>query len=247
MKVNLGGIVNISTVDWHGKVSMVIFLRGCPFRCVYCQNYNLLRGSNYEDIAKIEKEVEDVGDFIDAIVLSGGEPFMQPLAIERISEIARKRSLLIAAQTNGYYPFRIKEALEKKLIDKIFLDVKAPLSDETLYRKLTKVKDAAEKVRMSLEVCKNAGIDLEVVTTLFRDFIGLEEARRIARELREIEMVCTYILQQGRPEHAPEEEIKNKEAFSRDELVHIAKEVKAELGNKIKVKIRTKERGEEVL
>ena len=37
----VGGIAPFSTVDWPGKLSCVAFLAGCPWRCPYCQNYQL--------------------------------------------------------------------------------------------------------------------------------------------------------------------------------------------------------------
>lgn len=246
MKINLGGIVNISTVDWHGKVSMVIFLRGCPLRCIYCQNYDLLEESDYVEVAEIDKRMQKVEDFIDAVVLSGGEPFMQPYAVEEISKIAKRKALEVGVQTNGFYPSRVEYALNEKLIDKIFLDVKAPLSDTQLYEKLTQVSNVVERVKRTLEICKKKKIELEVVTTLFRDLVGLEEVKKIVQELKEMEIECTYVIQQGRPELAPTEDIKKEEAFSREELYKIADIINKAYYLK-EVRIRTKERGEEVL
>lgn len=129
LKVNFGGTVPFSTIDWRGKASMVIFLRGCPLQCIYCHNYKLLEDPNY-----VEQE-----------------------EIEAIAEFVKKRSLFVAVQTNGFYPAVVETLLEKNLIDKIFLDIKAPLSDGTLYEK----------------------------TTVFKNLVGAEEVKRIAKELEE--------------------------------------------------------------
>jgi len=40
--LRIGGFVDMSTVDWYGNVSLVIFFAGCNFRCPYCQNSGLL-------------------------------------------------------------------------------------------------------------------------------------------------------------------------------------------------------------
>jgi pyruvate formate lyase activating enzyme len=252
-KINLGDIVPISTIDWRGKVSAVIFLRGCPLRCVYCQNYNLLEGDNYVEMREIEEELKKSMDFIDAVVLSGGEPFMQPHAIERISEFARKKSLLLGVQTNGFYPEVVESLLKGDLIDKIFLDIKAPLSDKTLYERVTRARfsnvdvdvDVVERVKSTLDVCVKRKIDLELVTTVFRNLIAKEEVKKIAEEIQRECARCPYIIQQGQPEHAMEEEIRKEEALSREELKEMA-ELISKVSSLEEIRIRTKECGEEV-
>ncbi|HMB45748.1 MAG TPA: hypothetical protein VKL21_08000, partial [Candidatus Methanoperedens sp.] len=52
---------------------------------------------------------------------------------------------------------------------------------------------------------------------------------------------CTYVIQQGIPENAPEGEIRKDKAFTRDELEALALSISFLKD----VRIRTKERGEE--
>ena len=249
IRINLGGIVPFSTIDWRGNAAMVIFLRRCPLRCIYCQNYNLLdrRDDNYVEMQEIEEDIKKNEDFIDAVVLSGGEPFMQPRAIEAISEYAKKRSLFVGVQTNGFYPEVIESMLKEKLIDKIFLDIKAPLSDEKLYEKLTKVPGVAERVRNTLDVCLRAKMDLELVTTVFKNLVGAVEVKRIVKEMEEAGAAhCPYVIQQGRIELVPDKAIKEEDVFSHEELKGLAALAfhAAYLND---VRIRTREDGEEVI
>ena len=247
-KINLGDIVSFSTIDWRGKAAMVIFLRGCPLRCIYCQNYDLLDGSNYVEMNGIEAEIITNKDFIDAVVLTGGEPFMQPHAVEAIAGFAKKKhALVVAVQTCGFYPEVLKSMLKNGLIDKIFLDIKAPLSDERLYEKLTKVSGVTGRVKDTLDVCIHAGIDLELVTTVFKTLVGLEEVKRIAKELEEAGAAyCPYVLQQGRAERVPDRTIKDEDVFSREELKELAAGAYPAAHLK-EVRIRTREAGEEVI
>ena len=54
-----------------------------------------------------------------------------------LSELyAKTHSLFVAVQTNGSYPTVIGSMLRQNLIDNIFLDIKAPLSDEKLYDRI---------------------------------------------------------------------------------------------------------------
>ncbi|HEX58905.1 MAG TPA: anaerobic ribonucleoside-triphosphate reductase activating protein [Methanomicrobia archaeon] len=242
VKANVGGVVHISTVDWHGKVAHVIFFRGCPFRCVYCQNYKILEGENYVSLDELMRGVRDAKFLADAVVFSGGEPLMQFSAVFELARLVREEGLLVAVQTNGFYPGRLEKLLKEKLLDKVFIDVKAPLDDEK-YERITGVKGAAARVRESLEVLRREGADFEAVTTVFRGLVAEPEVRKIALELKEIFGRCTHVIQQGRPELAMSEELRREKALSRSEVLELAR-VAAAFG--LEVKIRTKEHGEEV-
>jgi len=196
---------------------------------------------------EIEEELIKNEGFIDAVVLSGGEPFMQSHALEAISHCAKKHSLFVAVQTNGFYSDIIKSTLKRNLIDKIFLDFKTPLSDERLYESLTTVSGVAGRVKNTLDACIHANIDLELVTTVFKNLVGSEEVKRIAKDIEEAGAVgCPYVIQQGRTEHVPDKAIKEDDIFSREELKELAADAYHAADLK-EVRIRTREDGEEVI
>jgi pyruvate formate lyase activating enzyme len=245
--VNFGDVVPFSTIDWRGKAAMVIFFRGCPLRCIYCQNSTLLEDANSIDTEEIAAEITKNKDFIDAVVLSGGEPFMQPQAIEAIARFAKKHALLIATQTCGFYPLVVESLLKMDLVDKLFLDIKAPPSDEKLYNKITHASGVAERVKSTLNVCVDANIDFEVVTTVFKNLVGLEEVKRIAEELAAAGAAeYPYVIQQGRPELVPEGALNGDDVFSHEELKMLAAGA-YHTAHLREVRIRTRKAGEEVI
>ncbi len=238
MKVNFGGIVPVSTIDWYGKSATVIFFNSCPFSCPYCQNYKLLDKVNFVDIEEVEKKILESKNFVSSIVFSGGEAIMQFDALEHLAKFAKNLGLLVGIETNGYYPDRLKSLINKGLVDKIFLDIKAPLDNRGEYHMLTGLKDAIPRVYESLHLTLPNGSPMEIRTTVFRYFPDVLE---IAKSLTDTN--CNYVIQQGLPEYSPDGDIKKEMCLSRDELVDIAKSC-----HWLKdVRIKTRENGEEII
>jgi len=51
VRINLGGVVPLSTVDWPGRAATVVFLRGCPLNCPHCHNRSIHSGRSLADIS----------------------------------------------------------------------------------------------------------------------------------------------------------------------------------------------------
>jgi len=187
LKVNLGGIVPLSTVDWLGRAAMVVFLRGCPLRCPYCHNSSLQQGENFVDFSYIANEMKKSRNidcasdqitlkeafdivmtkpFISAIIISGGEPLMQPKQVRMIANFAKGLGLEVGLETSGYYPDHLLDLLKNRVIDKAFLDIKAPLK-EPEYEIATGRKDVSHRVLDSLRVCMKAGVPTAIRNTIF--------------------------------------------------------------------------------
>lgn len=103
--MRLGGVVDTSTIDWYGNVSLVVFFAGCNFRCPYCHNSGLIPLDSGESLgaeylrARLEKEK----NLLDSIVLSGGEPLLQPEGIRTVCSLAKEA---------GNVPAMVKRSLE---------------------------------------------------------------------------------------------------------------------------------------
>jgi len=255
MKVNYGNTVPISTVDWHGKVSIVFFLRGCPYRCPYCQNYELLFESNMVDASVLEAEMKKSRPFVSSVVFSGGEPLMQKSAVIHLAKYAKKMGLLVGIHTNGYYPHVMAEMMNEGLVDKFFIDVKAPLDNPEKYAKAVGCLDysdihidsqkVVENVSKSVNLVLEKGIELELRTTIIRDFMGSpEDVLEIARSVNEMtgRKYMAYVLQQGFAENAMMESLRDIKPLDRDELLELADVAHGFLDN---IYVRTKEKGNE--
>jgi pyruvate formate lyase activating enzyme len=192
MKVNFGGFVPLSTVDWRGRAVCTVFFRGCPVRCTYCHNAGILAGEDFRPVEEIAGMIRSSLMLISGVIFSGGEPTMQKDALIRLAGDAKKMGLLVGVQTNGVYPGTLESLISGDLVDKVALDIKARWER---YDNLLKVP-CVEKVRESLSLCKKnykSGNlpEFEVVVTLFRGYE--DEVTFIAGEAGEVPIV----LQQG--------------------------------------------------
>lgn len=259
MKVNYAGTVPLSTLDWTGKSAVTIFFRGCPLRCPYCQNHPYLEGAGFVELEFVKEQIKSSKPFVSTVVFSGGEPLMQEAVIP-LAEFAKNIGLLVGIHTNGCYPERVAEMIERELVDKFFIDLKAPLEDPELYGKVTGCETRGVDIPLSrtpekitaavvktIKTVDTSGLELELRTTVIRDFIGSKkEISRIVTWISENvnNREVTYVLQQGIPEHSLQEELREIRVLERGELLELGKIAKGFLG---KVRIRTKEKGEEIV
>jgi len=83
--LSIGGFIPFTTIDCPGKTACVLFLRGCPWRCKYCSNPELLEyGTSPEDESSWERILNFLNKrkgILDAVVFSGGEATSQSDAL----------------------------------------------------------------------------------------------------------------------------------------------------------------------
>jgi len=246
-KARVGGVVDLSTVDWYGKVTSMIFFSGCNFRCPYCHNASLIPADSGKemDIADLQKRIEGNSDVIDAVGFSGGEPCLQPEALKDLSRKAKDIGLKVFLNTNGSNPEAISSLADEGLLDYVAIDVKAPLKPES-YSKVVGVErldlDVTHSIRAALETCLKRKLMVEARTTIVPTLIDQEmEVRDLAREITGVDL---YVLQQFSPEgDLLEQSFKNLTPPTRQDLIRLARAA-AEYGLK-EIRIRTKEHGEE--
>jgi pyruvate formate lyase activating enzyme len=126
MKMNLGGLVPLSTSDYSGKASFVVFFRTCPYRCPNCHNEHLQTGSNIVDTSEIKKAIQE-NYLISAVLCSGGECTAQPDALLDLARCAKTNNKAFGIESSGAYPKTLRKLISEGLLDKLFLDIKAEL------------------------------------------------------------------------------------------------------------------------
>jgi len=164
--LRIGGLIPITTIDYPGELSAVVFCQGCPWRCRYCHNGHLLptRGRDQIPWSDVRTFLEGRVGLLDALVFSGGEPTLQAALPAAMCE-AKSMGFKIGLHTAGPYPARLRSLLP--FIDWVGLDIKGwPLD----YPTITGVPGSGEMAWQSLELLLEAGVTLQVRTTVFPGF-----------------------------------------------------------------------------
>jgi len=219
MEFNIKGFIDISLVDWDGKVSSVIFLPNCNFRCPFCQNAKLVL--NPDEIPtisfeEIENRLRRLKNWIDGVVITGGEPTLHNklrLLCAKLKELGFKVKL----DTNGTNPNFLQGLMNEKLIDYVALDVKAPLNQEK-YLKATGVRSdkLLEKILETLNILREGTIEYEFRTTVVPSIHAEQDIEEICKSIKGCQK---YVIQNFRPtENMIDPKLQTVKPFSRREL-----------------------------
>lgn len=232
----VGGSV-ISTVEFHGNMSLVLFMSKCPLACRYCHNVELLDDNTEKSFEDIKQEIDSSFDFLDAVVISGGEPLVQTDEVIEILQYVRQIGLKTKLDTSGIYPENLKRILDLNLVDYVSLDIKTTFSK---YRKITG-SNVGFQVKKSMELINEAGVHLEARTTYVPT---LHTKKDIMNLVDEIE-ADVYTIQQFRNKNVLDPAIEKVEVPNPHDLAELAREIKPYFDGIVKVK--SGEFGEQVI
>ena len=232
----VGGTV-ISSVEFHGNMSLVIFMSKCPLACRYCHNVELLEDNTEKSFEEIKDEIDSSADFLDAIVISGGEPLVQTDAVIEILEYVRQIGLKTKLDTSGIYPEKLKEILDLNLLDYVSLDVKTKFSK---YRKITGANVGFE-VKKSMEYINDAGVHLEIRTTYVPTLHTKKDIINLVDEIKSE----VYTIQQFRNKNVLDPALEKVEVPNPHDLAKLAEEIKPYFDGVVKVK--SGEFGEQII
>jgi len=219
--MKIGGLQKTSLLDYPGEISAIIWTIGCNLRCPFCYNVDVVKQtvtplSENEVLSYLEKR----RNVIAALVISGGEPLIQE-DIVSFCEKVKGLGYLIKIDTNGTFPEKLKELLDKKLVDYIAMDVKAP---KNKYDILAGTKVDIKKIQKSIDIIRNSSVDYEFKTTFVPGLLVKEDIGKIGMWLDGSEK---FFLQQFKNNTATiSSDLENVTSYSRDDLLDALEEVK---------------------
>ena len=217
----IGGYLPTSFLDWQGRVTAVVFVKGCNFRCPFCHNAPLLTGmAEGLDPLPVLADVEKRRMFLDGVVVSGGEPTLYPGLPGMLSWFRDEARLPVKLDTNGSCPEALETLLSLGLVRAVAMDVKAPWEK---YGELAGVPVDTEKVRKSLELLRPLGESLELRTTFVPGLMTVEDLKKIREQLGND---ARWVVQLFQPANALDPVLREIPAPSRESIAAVLEGVR---------------------
>ncbi len=196
--MKIGGFDPFTLSDYPGEIAAIVFTQGCNFRCPFCHNGSLIPADNLESNlipqTKILSELKAKSKKLDALVISGGEPTLQPDLPDFIRS-CKSMGFKIKLDTNGSRPDIIEKLIHDNLLDYIAMDIKAPLES---YERLAGVKINTELIQQSITVIAQSGIPHQFRTTNVNSLLTQDDLDKIRTH---IPQNSTYIIQDFKPDN----------------------------------------------
>jgi pyruvate formate lyase activating enzyme len=191
--LHIVGIQRMSLIDFPGNIAVVLFTGGCDFRCPNCQNPDLVQvtaDTPHVDVATLWASLEERKNWADGVVITGGEPLLQPHLPEFCVEFHQRANMPIKIDTNGHHPEALQRLIDEGNIAYVAMDVKAA---PARYSEATGKLVNLDRILRSIELLKQNRVTYEFRTTVVP---GLVDEAAIEQIGKLIEGAPLWALQQ---------------------------------------------------
>lgn len=226
--MKIGGLQKLTLIDYPERLAATVFLIGCNFRCAFCYSSELvlpekiklqpiISNKDFFSFLKLRKGL------LEGVVVCGGEPTINnnlPVFIKKI----KKMGLLVKLDTNGSNPKMLKTLIDKKLIDYVAMDIKAP---KEKYLQIINAQgvftgSVLKNIEKSIDILKKSRIDYEFRTTIVPGLHGKKDILKIAHWIKPAKR---YYLQNFKGEKTINPEFENLRPYSIEYLLEIQKAI----------------------
>lgn len=193
----IDSIETMGLVDGPG-IRMVIFMKGCRLRCLFCHNPETwtMKDSTIITSDEVIKRLENNMSYYKngGVTFSGGEPLLQPKFLIDCLKKSKKLGIHTALDTSGVGSGMYDEILD--YTDLVLLDIKAYKEDE--YKKMTGLNmDEFNKFITVLKKKNKALWIRQVVIPGINDtkeyMLGLKEYLRQFNNIEKIELLPYHL------------------------------------------------------
>lgn len=182
--MNIQGFQKLTLLDYPGKMACTIFTAGCNMRCPFCHNSRLVINPSAEaeftedEILAYLKKRQGI---LDGVAITGGEPLMQKDIEDFIIKV-RELGYPVKLDTNGTYPEKLKELVNKGLVDYVAMDIK---NSPELYSETVGIADYnISKIEESIAFLLEGRVDYEFRTTVVRELHSVFSVEGIGKMIK---------------------------------------------------------------
>lgn len=181
--MKIGGFQTFSLNEYPGRISAIVFVQGCNFRCPYCHNPELVDPSRFGAPWPTDRVLEALAvrrGLLQGVVITGGEPTLQEDLDAFIGEI-RNLGFAVKLDTNGSDPETLECILSAGIVEHVGLDVKAPLGK---YPAVVRAEIPPSIIKRSIAIVLASGVDHEIRTTWLPSLLTIDDLLEIAGMVR---------------------------------------------------------------
>lgn len=189
----MGKIHSIETlglVDGPG-IRVVVFMQGCPLRCIFCHNPDTwdLNGGyeiNSIELFDIIKRYKPYFNNNGGVTFSGGEPLLQKDFLLEILKLCKENNIHTCLDTSGVGS-NYDEIL--KYVDLVILDIKAidkkdyssitSVKSEKFFEFLSKCQELNKKLWLRQVIIPNINDNLEYINSLYLFISKLKNVEKV--------------------------------------------------------------------
>lgn len=194
MKGYMSSIESMGLVDGPG-IRTVVFLSGCPLRCLFCHNPEMWKTLSGEEITPIDlvnriKRNKPYFKKNGGVTFSGGEPLAQPEFLKECLKLCKKEGIHTCLDTSGVGNGEYDEILD--YVDLVILDIKAYQEDD--YKKMTGL--GMDRFKTFLTACQKKNKKLwlrQVIVPTINDnekyILGLKKYISSIKNVEKVELL----------------------------------------------------------
>ena len=192
---NIHSIETLGAVDGPG-IRFVVFLQGCPMRCLYCHNPDTwpLNENKRLSVDEILQQYDGVKEFLNkgGLTVTGGEALVQIDFVTALFKAAKAKGIHTALDTSGVL-FRRNNTKKMDILaqytDLVLLDIKHIDNDEHLKLTSQPNTNILDFARYLSEKSVAAWIRHVVVPTITDKPVYLEKLGRFLASLNNVKML----------------------------------------------------------
>jgi len=215
--MKFSGIQKTSLIDFPNRIASVLFTPGCNLRCPFCHNWKIVLDPKppflQEETAL--KILQDHKKYVDAVVVTGGEPTMHK-EVPKFLKKLKEKGFAIKLDTNGFYPKVLEECLP--YLDYVALDVK---TSPEKYARLG-AKDIGPLLQ-AIEILKTGKVEYEFRATVVPGFVDANDMPRIGELAKGAKI---FAFQQFNPEYTLDKSFRTVKLYPPETIAEFAETMK---------------------
>lgn len=197
--MRIAGFQPLSLLDYPGVVASVVFTQGCPFRCAYCHNPDLIPLTGQAPAWSEDTIVEEMRrhkKIADGVCVTGGEPTIHPDLPAFLARL-KGEGFRVKLDTNGVNPAMIDALFRDRLVDYVAMDLKHAWRK---YATVTGVEQAraTENCERTFRLIQASGIPHEFRTTMYPGMHTEDEIVEISTQLNDGERYAVQPIRYGK-------------------------------------------------